>query len=239
MKISKKNMRHLASLSALGAGALGATAGPAEASIIYSGIIDAKVGFGPGSASEFTLAGPNGAGGVFRANYVSCGFTCSWALSWNALQAKGGANGTGFQFLAEPLYPGMILGAPANVEWGTAGGKPTASATVVIDTLSSGPGGNRRSTDFNATDRYLMFQFIGGDLSSPEYGWVQLGIAGAVKYSDLRVTVIDWAYDNSGAEIPAGDTGTPEPSTLVLTGVAALALGAKGLRSWRAARKGA
>jgi hypothetical protein len=50
------------------------------------------------------------------------------------------------------------------------------------------------------------------------------------------VTLIDWAYDTSGAQIPAGDTGTPEPSTLALSGLAALALGAKGLRRWRAAR---
>jgi hypothetical protein len=41
----------------------------------------------------------------------------------------------------------------------------------------------------------------------------------------------------SGAQIPAGDTGTPEPSTFALTGLAALALGAKGVRSWREARK--
>jgi hypothetical protein len=54
-----------------------------------------------------------------------------------------------------------------------------------------------------------------------------------------NVTLIDWVYNLSGGQIPAGDTGTPEPSTLALSGLAALALGAKGLRSWRAARKAA
>ena len=46
-----------------------------------------------------------------------------------------------------------------------------------------------------------------------------------------------WAYDTSGAQIPAGDMGTPEPSTFALSGLAALALGAKGLRARREARK--
>jgi hypothetical protein len=55
----------------------------------------------------------------------------------------------------------------------------------------------------------------------------------------LDVTLVDYAYDKSGNQIPAGDTGVPEPSTFVLTGVAALALGAKGLRAWRLARNGA
>jgi hypothetical protein len=53
----------------------------------------------------------------------------------------------------------------------------------------------------------------------------------------VSVTLVDYAYDASGAQIPAGDTGVPEPSTLDLTGLAALALGAKGVRAWRAARK--
>jgi hypothetical protein len=47
-----------------------------------------------------------------------------------------------------------------------------------------------------------------------------------------------WAYDDSGDQIAAGDTGgVPEPSTMALAGLGALALGAAGLRRWRAARK--
>jgi hypothetical protein len=236
VKLNRTNRKRLASLSALGAGALGVTAGPAEASIIYSGIVDAHVGYD--DAHRFTLAGPNGAGGVFSTAYLQCGFTCTSAFSWIGLHAKGGAKGTGFQYQADPLYGGRILAAPANVVWNTDGGKqPTTSLFVVSDFLSFAYGRNRRSTDFNATDRYLMFEFIGGALPSPLYGWAQLRVTGG--FDDMGVTVIDWAYDNSGAQIPAGDTGTPEPSTLALTGLAALALGAKGLRSWRAARKAA
>jgi hypothetical protein len=76
------------------------------------------------------------------------------------------------------------------------------------------------------------------------YGWAQLDVSFTTGYPHclqtlggcITGTLVDYAYDTSGAQIPAGDTGTPEPSTLVLTGLAALALGAKGVRAWRAAR---
>jgi len=119
-KLKSTNRKRLASLSALGAGALGVTAGPAQASIIYSGPVDAHIGFD--DARRFTLAGPNGAGGVFRTEYVSCGFTCSFAFSWIALHSKQGPNGTQFQFQADPLAA-VILAAPANALWSTGGGQ--------------------------------------------------------------------------------------------------------------------
>jgi hypothetical protein len=52
-------------------------------------------------------------------------------------------------------------------------------------------------------------------------------------------TLIGYAYDTSGNPIATGDAGTPEPSSMDLTGLAALVLGAAGLRRWRAARKNA
>ena len=62
VKIKRANLRRLASLSALGAGALVASSSPAEAStIVYSGIVDDKVGFAAGYGTKATIAGPNGA----------------------------------------------------------------------------------------------------------------------------------------------------------------------------------
>ncbi len=49
IKIRKGNIRRLASLSALGAGTLGMTTGTGEAStIVYSGILNDKIGFASG-----------------------------------------------------------------------------------------------------------------------------------------------------------------------------------------------
>jgi hypothetical protein len=52
---------------------------------------------------------------------------------------------------------------------------------------------------------------------------------------------VSWAYDTSGAQIAAGqlESAVPEPDAFALTGLGALALGAAGLRRWRAARKAA
>ena len=103
---------------------------------------------------------------------------------------------------------------------------------------SYGVSGTRLRTHFNDTNTYLLFRFTGGSLAQDLYGWAQLNVTLPGNHG-LEVTLVDWAYDTSGAQIPAGDTGTPEPSTFALTGLSALALGATGLRRWRAARKAA
>jgi hypothetical protein len=66
--VTKRNMKRLASLSALGAGALGITAGTADASsIVLSGILDEKVGLSPGFHKQATFTGPDGVGAMLRA----------------------------------------------------------------------------------------------------------------------------------------------------------------------------
>jgi hypothetical protein len=64
--------------------------------------------------------------------------------------------------------------------------------------------------------------------------------------SVLKHDVVDWAYDPSRVHIHAGyhgsgqvepeDLGALEPSTADATGLPAMALGAPGVRRWRAAR---
>ena len=246
-------MRRLASLSALGAGALGVTAGAADAStIVYSGIVDENIGYGCGLGSDCTKAtiiGPGGVAGIIRGLSVffpSASSSPGGFARLAVMSTRPGAHGTDLRMRAN------ANGTPSAFPLSARFGKPPASRSVAGGRLAFSTcvtSGYPRchtvnGTYFNSTDRYLLFRFAGGNLPHPVYGWAELSIiltggdhSGFPNGPD--VTLIDWAYNLSGAQISAGDTGTPEPSTLALSGLAVLALGAKGLRSWRAARKSA
>jgi hypothetical protein len=133
----------------------------------------------------------------------------------------------------------IASGVPVGERW--AGVKASGGGGVVAwEHCDTGCSTNESGgTFFSAKDRYLLMEFTGGHLRHNIYGWAQLAVSFPNCTGCVDVTLVDYAYDTSGKEVPAGDTGTPEPSTLVTTGLAALALGAKGLRAWRAARRGA
>jgi len=206
-----------------------AVSGTAEASgIVYSGILDETVGSG-----RVTFAGPNGAGGLLKTWYVSG--TCFGSCGDHGVRLYGyaGSHRTEFLFRATAARGGMVSAFSRNAKFGApAHSKVAGEGSIVLAGYSSS--GPIQYTHFSAADKYMLFEFTGGNLKQNLYGWAQLSVA-----PFAQVTLVDWAYDTSGAQIPAGDTGTPEPSPFALTGLAALALGAKGMRSWRAARKSA
>jgi hypothetical protein len=99
---------------------------------------------------------------------------------------------------------------------------------------------------------YAQFQF--NNFSGTFYGWIHLTYTVSSSFgSDSSfgpdLTIHDYAFEDTGQLIAAGDVGTntvvsantgvPEPGTLASTGLAALALGATGLRKWRKNRKAA
>jgi hypothetical protein len=241
VKIKKTNLKRLASLSALGAGALSVGAGSAEASsIVFSGPVNAQVGFCPHCLTQFNLLGPAGArGSIHLSSYLNS--SGRGARSVFVAGSPAGKHGTALDFVKSA--GSFVAAFPQGVEWGSR--KTTGPFALAAFSFVEGSGGGHSvNSPFNATDRYLLFRFTGGDFTGDVYGWAQI----AVRYSPkalcshrapgcVDVTLIDYAYDTSGHQIPAGDTGVPEPSTLSLTGLAALALGAKGLRTWRTARR--
>jgi hypothetical protein len=98
------------------------------------------------------------------------------------------------------------------------------------------------STFFNGgafNDQYLAFQFKDStQIGSPmRYGWAQLTLQNGPLSTGTdypKLTVSGWAYDNTGLQIPMGaKVAVPEPSTTALLALGALALGARGVRSWR------
>jgi hypothetical protein len=82
---------------------------------------------------------------------------------------------------------------------------------------------------------YVLIEFMDSTHGNAmRYGWVQISLVngdtgGISDYPQL--TVDDWAYDTTGAQLGAGVV--PEPSSSALLILGALALGAKGVRSWR------
>ncbi|MGO4881109.1 MAG: hypothetical protein ACLP59_09845 [Bryobacteraceae bacterium] len=238
-KLKRTNRKRLASLTALGAGALGVAACPANANdIVFSGVINTKIG-PPPTTVTYTIPGPGpgGAGGVLKTQIYVCSETCFGLGLAVDIFSKPGKYGTQFRFLAEGRENSYAQGEPQGAVWGTAAGKSTKSA-VIIYTYDRAV-----ATMFTATDRYLLFRFQGGALKHDIYGWARIQIPPP---DFAEVVLVDWAYDPTGVRLPAGyhgagqsnaeDIGTSEPSALDATGLPALALGAPGLRRWRAAR---
>jgi hypothetical protein len=109
------------------------------------------------------------------------------------------------------------------------------AAAPHVTLLSASVNGIEDGADFS--QEYYAFSFL--DTSSQtHYGWIYGTLTGA--YSNMTYNLISWAYDTTpGVEIGMGFTGasgTPEPSTAALGAMAALVLGAAGVRKWNQAR---
>jgi len=229
MQIKRKNVARLASLSALGAGALGVTAGTAQATdiIVYTPSSPVLVGFGPG---------PGGTLSIYHAAVGSKAF--SVLASFRKASTNAGVStwrvdvgGGGVAFQANVGLPQFLDIVGPGAEWGSHLALGFLHvATRGVNALGSHSGG------YNGTSQYALFTFEDAS-SNNYYGWLQLDSAVSGSAGPL-ITLNEWAYDDTPGEfIAAGDTGVPEPSTMDLTGLAALILGAAGLRRWRAARK--
>lgn len=89
-----------------------------------------------------------------------------------------------------------------------------------------------------AGHKYLAFEFQDSTAGNAlRYGWIDITLAN----NDLNtggdypaMTINAWAYDTTGAQLGMGLV--PEPSSVSLLALGALALGAKGVRSWRKKR---
>jgi hypothetical protein len=80
--------------------------------------------------------------------------------------------------------------------------------------------------EFTGTTAYMGVEFFNAS-SNPLFGWIR--IAGGPT-AGFPATIVDWAYEDSGAGILTGAGVIPEPSSLAL---GCLAAGAAGLAAWR------
>jgi hypothetical protein len=231
MRITKKNVGRLASISALGAGALSVGAGTAEAGTIQYTPLSGKVGFSSGYGTSFKTS-------------VVPGVIASIRRSTTGVNlGPGGLNYFGFVGLRGRVTYGISYTGGFirfKVQNAALGQKWSDLSPLVGTNLLLGRRSSYGSTFGAKGNFYKLFEFQTSASGTTEFGWIDFNQS-VSPTSGPDVDILGIAFDTSGAQIAAGDMGstnaTPEPSTAGLASLAALALGAKGLRRWRAARK--
>jgi hypothetical protein len=208
--------RHFLTCSAFVGTAVLMTASKADAAVVYSG------------SRNYVIPSTNNFGGLYL-----------------DLQQPG----TGVFFPANSGGgPGTATGWDVNPYWVANGNRlfmftpaPTASFGVIASggfasvlgtgvTVDSSATFGGQYTSFanwdNVTDGYVGVRFLDSG-SNERYGWIRFDTTGAAGFP---ATLVDWAYEDSGAGIQTGAGVIPEPSSLAL---GCLAAGAAGLAAWR------
>jgi hypothetical protein len=251
VKVKNKNAARLASLTALGAGAVGLTAKDAHAGIVYTNFSPPTfvVGGSPASFSFHTAPiFPGGLGGfqlftaskyVFNTSRFHFGVNATLQIILKGLDGLQFQSAPGPGFIWNTTAPGFTnkvlrskrtfysLNFTSKKYVPATNGKSSTTYRLVFKSSKfSGSNPIDRIGDF-----YMLFTFNPTG-TQDLYGWLHLyGACGC----GLDTVLVDMAYEDSGAFIETG--ASPEPATGIPTGLAALALGATGIRRWRKSRK--
>lgn len=166
------------------------------------------------------VAVPGNIDGVY-VNVVShaSGATGGAVAGWDINPYNGGSN----------LYSNGTAIGTAYVN--TTGATGTIAANLAVGTLISAASNynstgaiQSTTTTFTAgVPGIVGFKFKRESDSAVLYGWFRL-IRGSA--TTVAGTIVDYAYEDTGAAIAAGDTGVPAPGALALLAVGAL--GARG-----------
>lgn len=241
MSRKRETVKKLASLSAIGAGAVGFGAGEAKANLVFTNLSPSPhVGFNNTSAKVFTTS--------FLAVHQI--HTIHFAAVSNTSHR---ATGTVVHFrtvnfkgskVSFATTHGHLAVVPQDATWGgdAAAGNGSVARRSWFQTLSHGDMGFGTRGTGPVTNEYALFRFSTG-ASTFDYGWINFSLTETDAFGTSgslgpNLTILSYAYDTSGEILPAGDQEPlPEPSAFEMSGLGALALGAVGVRRWRAARK--
>lgn len=218
--------RHFVACAAVAT--VAAVAGQAEhaqAGIIYSGVQDVTLTNGsPGiyinMVTNTSSGTPAGAPGWEINPYVNGGSTGSYFGMYLPLGAT--------QLVKSSTTPGG--GDVGNLSAGTVIGP--GSTWIGQPSQFGFMNNNTAGAWVQPTDGYMGIEFKdpsvnGGNLV---YGWMQISKTSTgepARGGPTGITFVDWAYDNSGSAIAAGDTGAspvPEPASLALMAAGAIGI---------------
>lgn len=183
-----------------------------EADIVYSGTLNSTIG--AGSSLAFDFDGDT-------VDDVQVSVTSSFDA--DGLNGAGiwGDPVLGSAYANNFAYGDLIQGAATTTGNGWMGWYNGGISSDPWGALQAGVNGTGPVTGF------MGFTFNGNQ------GWMQLSLQADALGRPETMTVIDWAYEDSGAPIAAGDIGAvPEPGA---AGLLLMAMGAVGLRRKRRA----
>lgn len=234
--IAVQDMTRAGKIAALIAGVVGVSDSSAMAAdTYYSGLINSNnvVGWNPAptkTASSFDI--DISGGRSFKINAGTYAFFTNYRLLFvnqiSPLPASTFAVGV------------SSAGALARMERFAANDKFTTAAAFakVNATVAALVGPNAVGGTTGEESSYLLFKFE--DSGTDYYGWVSLGInvTGNFDTGTAYIRINSYAWQSSALGVlAAGVVPVPEPSTVVTSGIAALAGGAVALRRWRKDRK--
>ena len=217
--------------AATSAALLGGTA--VEAAIIHT-VVNTTIGpaettssaiINMGGGSDFRLFANSGFVGQGAAGIVA-----PYTSYFGPQGAIATTTGPGYKIQARKFSSGELIGTP-----GSSLGRFSTQAYMHYGSTSSG---FQVNAGFTSSTGFLGVQTVAGN-----FGWIQVHVVaqsnnGVQTGQPESATIIDYAYDDTGAHLTAGQTSAvPEPSTTMLLGLGAIAMGAAGVRRLRRRKK--
>ena len=208
--------RHFLACSAFVGTAVLMSAQDADAAVVYSGL------------KNISVPTTNGTGGIYLD-------LTKPASSFIPTVGGGGAT-EGLNTLLPGWDVNFYKGSTGNLRWyynvgalsvsNAVGHVAALSAGVMVDG-SSGLGTRQLMVpEFTSTTAFMGVEFFNAS-NNPLFGWIRVTGGPTLGFP---ATIVDWAYEDSGAGILTGVGIIPEPSSVAL---GCLAAGAAGLAAWR------
>jgi hypothetical protein len=216
-KLTPINSR-LAGYATLAGAALAAPAIPsADATIIWSGPVSINI---PSTTAGVYLNVVTGVSNVSPASAPG------WDVNpWNSsslnmfTSTSAGGNGTALGGVGVYVGTGSTY---FNLAFGTViSGASTFGGTGTNTIAGATP------LNLSSSNNLVGFRFFNEGSAATNFGWMRISLS-ATAGGQPRA-IVEYAYDNAGGSITAGQV--PEPSTVALFGV--MAAGALGVRAWR------